>query len=106
MSVTSPGESVDPSPHCSATNPFPTNPRHSPMKTGRYGTPDWRQLATGGLRKLGCLSTALLATLWHPASSVQAQTFRSVIVFGDSLSDSGNTADLQTLQAPPHLHYP
>ncbi len=76
------------------------------MKTGRYGTPDWRQLATGGLRKLGCLSTALLATLWHPASSVQAQTFRSVIVFGDSLSDSGNTADLQTLQAPPHLHYP
>ena len=61
---------------------------------------------SGRLRGLVCLGTALLAMLCNPTSAVQAQTFSSVVVFGDSLSDSGNAADLQKLHVPPHLHYP
>ena len=80
--------------------------RISPMETRQQGPLDRQPLASDRLRKLGCLGTALLAMLWDSASAVHAQPFPSVVVFGDSLSDSGNVADLQKRQAPPHLHYP
>ena len=44
--------------------------------------------------------------LWSLAAAAQAQPFHAVVVFGDSLSDPGNAADLQNRQVPPHLHYP
>ena len=67
---------------------------------------NWQQLTNGGLRGFICWGTALLATLWNLASAAQAQPFNAVVVFGDSLSDPGNTADLQNRQVPPHLQYP
>ena len=78
------------------------------MKRGGHGTPG-RLLAHGGVRGLGRGAAALLATLCTLASAVPAQPFHAVIVFGDSLSDSGNAADLQNQQnreALPHLPYP
>ena len=47
-----------------------------------------------------------LATPWNLSGVAQAQPFHAVVVFGDSLSDPGNTADLQNRQAPPPLQYP
>lgn len=77
------------------------------METRGHGALDCQPLTNGGLRGLGCWGTALLATLCTLASAAQAQpSFNAVVVFGDSLSDSGNVADLQNRQAPPHLQYP
>ena len=67
---------------------------------------DWQQLTNGGLRGFSCWGTTLLTTLWSLAGAAQAQPFNAVVVFGDSLSDPGNAADLQNRQAPPRLQYP
>lgn len=67
---------------------------------------DWQQLTNGGLRGFGCWGAALLTTLWGLAGAAQAQPFNAVVVFGDSLSDPGNAADLQNRQAPTRLQYP
>ena len=75
--------------HRTAANPLSTSPRGM------------------GLR---CLGTTLLATGWTLLSAAQAQTFSSVVVFGDSLSDPGNAAAGQNvneqLNLIPELQYP
>ena len=77
------------------------------METRAHGIPDWRPLAHGGVRGLIRRGpAAFLAMLCTLANAAQAQPLNAVIVFGDSLSDPGNAADLQNRQAPPHLQYP
>lgn len=76
------------------------------MKTGGQGSPAWRPLANGGARGLSHWAVTLLVPLCTLASAAQAQPLNAVIVFGDSLSDSGNVADLQNRQVAPHLQYP
>jgi len=107
-------------------HPQPQAPRHSSCDpvTGSDPTCSWvgegsehkvysrqysRQGASGGHRLghgLGRLSSSLLVAGWALAGAAQAQTFDSVVVFGDSLSDPGNVAALQNLVLPPGLRYP
>ena len=67
-----------------------------------------------GLRPV--LGASLLLVGWAMAGAAQAQSFDSVVVFGDSISDPGNAADLQNLEVrrdpqlpdvlKPSLQYP
>ncbi|CZB11341.1 hypothetical protein FLM9_101 [Candidatus Synechococcus spongiarum] len=54
------------------------------------------------------LRTSLLLAGWAMAGAAQAQSFDSVVVFGDSVSDPGNLARLQnqTPGLPADLRYP
>ena len=46
-----------------------------------------------------------IATLFALAGNVQSQTFSSVVVFGDSLSDSGNIARIARTPGRHKLHH-
>lgn len=52
------------------------------------------------------LGASLLLAGWAMAGAAQAQSFDSVVVFGDSVSDPGNAAYIQNLQLPANLRYP
>ena len=52
------------------------------------------------------LSASLLLAGWAMAGPAQAQSFDSVVVFGDSVSDPGNATHFQNLQLPANLRYP
>ena len=52
------------------------------------------------------LSASLLLAGWATTGAAQAQSFDSVVVFGDSVSDPGNAAHLQNQQLPADVRYP
>lgn len=52
------------------------------------------------------LGASLLLAGWAMAGAAQAQSFDSVVVFGDSVSDPGNATHFQNLQLPANLRYP
>lgn len=70
--------------------------------SARAQAPDGPTLA----QDLRRLATSLLFVGWAMAGSAQAQSFDSVVVFGDSISDPGNLAHLQNRQLPATLRYP
>jgi phospholipase/lecithinase/hemolysin len=65
-----------------------SKPTHISFETPRHTT---RTRRSQSLR-LGCLCAALLISF--TAALAQAQDYTSIVVFGDSLSDTGNFADL------------
>ena len=70
--------------------------------SARVRIPDGQTLAHG-LRRLGA---SLLFVSLAMAGAAQAQSFDSIVVFGDSASDPGNLAHLQNQQLPASLRYP
>lgn len=69
----------------------------------RAPIPDTTTLARNLPQVLGA---SLLLAGWAMAGAAQAQSFDSVVVFGDSVSDPGNAAYFQNLQLPANLRYP
>ena len=79
---------------------------HPPTAKGsaRAQVPDGQTLVHG----LGRWGASLLFVGWAMAGAAQAQSFDSVVVFGDSSSDPGNLARLQNRNPglPASLRYP
>lgn len=75
---------------------------YGPRDSARAQALDGSTLAQG-LRQW---AASLLFVSWAMVGAAQAQSFDSVVVFGDSSSDPGNAAHLQNQQLPANLRYP
>ena len=93
--------------HCpdpSQTSQGPLSP-HVPRSRKSTPVPDGPTLTWKLTQVLGA---SLLLAGWAMAGAVRAQSFDSVVVFGDSSSDPGNLARFQNQNPslPPSLRYP